>query len=183
MKTFVGGCLQLMPGTAERLEPFTWRLAKVAAVEDIWLAFSHAIPQPRELVRTLLGVQCRLAKDLPELPFAALPSPLADSADGFLAPPPGPLSRDAARRARFRRGRAFFEGLGRVLDAGFATGEISRADIVITSLQRTERDGDFGTTADRFAEVVMARWIANGDQLPSLSVQVRPPPPVLVPMR
>ena len=181
MKIFVGGCFQLMPGAAERIEPFTWRLAKVAGVEDIWLAFSHAIPQPRVLVRTLLGVECQLAKDLPELPFAVLPSPLALSADGLFAPPPGVRGGEEARRARFRRGRALFEGLARVLDAGFATGEISRVDIVITSLQRTDGDGDFGTTADRLAELVMARWIATGDSLPSLSVQVRPPPPVLVP--
>ena len=70
---------------------------------------------------------------------------------------------------------------GRTLASAGAVAQ--NADIVITSLQRTDGDGDFGTTADRLAELVMARWIATGDSLPSLSVQVRPPPPVLVPRR
>lgn len=161
--------------------PSTWRLTKVAAVEDIWLAFSHAIPQPRALVHSLLGVEGRLKKDLPEPPFSALPSPLADSAEAFFSSPPGPAGREEARRARFQAGRRFLEGLGRVLGTGFATGEIIRVDVVITALQRTNGDGDFATTADRLAELVMGRWMATGDRLPSLSVEVRPPPPTLVP--
>jgi hypothetical protein len=181
MSAFVGGCFQMVPGAGDRLDAFTWQLTKAAGVEDIWLAFSHAIPQPRALIQSLLGVEGRLKKDLPELPFSALPSPLADSAEGFFAAPPRPASLEEARRARFQAGRRFLEGFGRVLETAFATGEIIRVDVVITALQRTPGDGDFASTADRLAELVMDRWMAIGDRLPSLSVQVRPPPPALVP--